>query len=72
MTGSEAIRPTEGGGDGGDVRGNPFPRAPGGGRVAAGVKEAKPRLLNENGSQKGCRIFRLVAEAGLEPTTSGL
>ena len=47
-------------GDGGAVRGNPFPRAPGGSRVAAGVKEAKPPLLNENGSQKGCRIFRLV------------
>ena len=33
-------------GEGGALRGNSFPRAPGGGRVAAGVKEAKPPLLN--------------------------
>ena len=56
--GSEAVRPTEGGRR--SRAGESFPRAPGGSRVAAGVKEAKPRLLNENGSQKGCRIFRLV------------
>ena len=29
------------------VRGNPFPRAPEGSRVAAGVEGAKPPLLNE-------------------------
>ena len=56
--GSEAVRPTEGGRR--SRAGESFPRAPGGSRVAAGVKEAKPRLLNENGSQKGCQIFRLV------------
>ena len=62
MTGSNpnseaADRPK---GEGEALRGNPFPRAPGGSRVAAGVKEAKPRLSNENSSQKGCRIFCLV------------
>ena len=56
--GSEAVSPTEGGRR--SRAGESFPRAPGGSRVAAGVKEAKPRLLNENGSQKGCQIFRLV------------
>jgi len=33
-------------GEGEALRGNPFPLAPGGSRVAAGVKEAKPPLLN--------------------------
>ena len=33
-------------GEGEALRGNPFPCAPGGSRVAAGVKEAKPLLLN--------------------------